>query len=762
MASPPRPGTIGRYQITSKLGEGAMGVVYKALDPVIGRMVAIKTVRTDTGMTGEQYEDFTRRFIQEARIAGTLSHPNIVTIYDVGQWQDSPFIAMEFLEGQSLMELLAASSPFTPSRLVNLLAQMARGLDFAHEHKVVHRDIKPGNIMVLPGDRVKLMDFGIAKIPGLDTTQTGVFLGSPNYTAPEQIVGNSVDHRADIFSLGIVAFELLTGALPFPGDSITSVLYSIVHKPPEYPDHRPRIETLDQRWQAVFNIVLDKNPDRRFQRAEAFLDALGESVLGRRPDSAAGPEARTTVIPHFTDPPPGTVLAGTRKNRRPAARPSDVFRGQEEVPDSAGAMDLRYRPLVPGEAAGEQQAVEKMGPRPLPRVSLLRVALTLLVLFLVLALGAAAALQFGFGRPEALFLLEACTPAAAGENSVASFVNDWLDQPDRRPRQRLVRLSSDPPGASIRFGTRQTGQVTPVEMTLPFAAAGRNLVTFELEGYLPGQIQFAIGEAPPQEISLTLKPDLEELQVLSSPPGAVVSVDGEEVAGTTPLKLRIDRYRVAGDPAGAAGLRQRPGGRRRSARGRLSAPGDAGADPRSGHPGDPQPVPGHRQRRRPIPVPAQQRVRGLPGQSPGRPAHGDHPQPGVFSLREAEFRHPRGWVGRAPYRLPRLGRLNRSSRQLQDPHRRRICRFCPDHRPAAGCRLPPRQIYLAVRWNRSREKIHGAIGPDHQGFSFPGSVVAPCCAPWRPPVQFTVKSISTARPQRMPTVPGTKEENPPR
>ncbi len=543
MAVPSAPEIIGRYQITSKLGEGAMGVVYKALDPVIGRMVAIKTVRRDTAMTGEQYEDFTRRFIQEARIAGTLAHPNIVTIYDVGQWENAPFIAMEYLEGHSLMELLAASSAFTPSRMVNLLAQMARGLDFAHEHKVVHRDIKPGNIMVLPGDRVKLMDFGIAKIPGLDTTQTGVFLGSPSYTAPEQIVGNTVDHRADIFSLGIVAFELLTGALPFPGETITSILYSIVHKPPDFPDHRPRIETLDNRWQAVFNIVLDKNPDRRFQRAEAFLDALGESVLSRRPDAAHLPAAATTEIP--LPPAPAaplsdTVLADSGQHRQPLSRPDDTFRGVEEVPDSAGAMDLRYRPMVPGEASGEHRNADETKPRK-RRISFFRVTLTLLALLIILLAGTAAALQFGLGRPEALGLLEVCTASATGENAVTSLLADWLEDPERRPRSQLVRLVSDPPGATISFGTKETGQVTPAELTLPFAPAGRNLVTLALAGYLPGHAQFAIGEAPPAEISLALEPDLDELEVVSTPPGATVSLDGTAVEGKTPLKLRLDR-----------------------------------------------------------------------------------------------------------------------------------------------------------------------------------------------------------------------------
>jgi serine/threonine-protein kinase len=543
MAVPSAPEIIGRYQITSKLGEGAMGVVFKALDPIIGRMVAIKTVRKDSAMTGEQYEDFTRRFIQEARIAGTLAHQNIVTIYDVGQWENAPFLAMEYLEGHSLMDLLAARSAFSPSRMVHLLAQMARGLDYAHERKVVHRDIKPGNIMILPGDRVKLMDFGIAKIPGLDTTQTGIFLGSPSYTAPEQIVGSSVDHRADIFSLGIVAFEMLTGALPFPGDTITSILYSIVHKPPDFPDHRPRIDTLDNRWQAVFNIVLDKNPDRRFQRAEAFLDALGESILGRRPDTAHPPATATTEISLPSAPSAllvDTVRDDSGQHRKPVIPPEDTFRGLEEVPDSAGAMDLLYRPMVPGEASGEHQAGAEAGRRQ-RRVSYLRVTLTLLALLALLLAGTAAALQFGFGRPQALCLLEACSAAEAGENAVTPLLADWLGDPLRRPSSHLVRLVSEPPGAAIHFDTEETGQMTPAKMILPFAPDGRNLLTLTLEGYLPAHVQFAIGEAPPGEITLALEPDRDELEVVSTPPGATVSVDGTAVEGKTPLKLRLDR-----------------------------------------------------------------------------------------------------------------------------------------------------------------------------------------------------------------------------
>ena len=273
MPMPPRPETIGRYQITSTLGEGAMGVVYKARDPVIGRMVAIKTIRSDSGMTDEQDEDFTRRFIQEARIAGTLAHPNIVTIYDVGQWQDSPFIAMEFLEGQSLLELISASSPFTPSRLVQLLDQMARGLDYAHQHNVVHRDVKPGNIMVPPGDQVKLMDFGIAReakdtmtrLTGRDSS------GRLPYMSPQQLRGEN-NRSNDVYSLAATFYESLKGEPPFSTGDLVEQIKNVMPEP---------IAAMPREVNDALLAGLAKEPEPRPATAMALVQALrGEPMVG--------------------------------------------------------------------------------------------------------------------------------------------------------------------------------------------------------------------------------------------------------------------------------------------------------------------------------------------------------------------------------------------------------------------------------------------------------------------------------------------------
>src|SRR5690606_36863322 len=201
------PATIGRYTVTAQIGRGAMGVVYRALDPVLERVVAIKTV--DTVLDPREKERCEERFIMEARAAGSLSHPNIVTIYEVGRSGEVAYIAMEFLEGRELKQLMNGRE-VTLDRALVLAAQIADGLAYAHERGVVHRDIKPANIMVLPGDRVKITDFGIARMRAAETrTQTGVIQGSPRYLSPEQILGRPCQARSDIFSLGVMLYEMV-------------------------------------------------------------------------------------------------------------------------------------------------------------------------------------------------------------------------------------------------------------------------------------------------------------------------------------------------------------------------------------------------------------------------------------------------------------------------------------------------------------------------------------------------------------------------
>src|SRR5258707_13877258 len=205
---------LGRYLIQSELGRGAMGVVYKATDSVLERTVAEKTV--NMALERDRSDKFEARFYQEARAAGSLNHPNIVTVYDVGKAGDVAYIAMEFIEGEELRTLLSEGKSLPVGKAVSIAAQVADGLSYAHQHGVVHRDVKPANIMVAPSGPVKITDFGIARMrSSSELTQTGMMLGSPKYMSPEQVIGKRADHRSDVFSLGIIMYEMITGGVPF-------------------------------------------------------------------------------------------------------------------------------------------------------------------------------------------------------------------------------------------------------------------------------------------------------------------------------------------------------------------------------------------------------------------------------------------------------------------------------------------------------------------------------------------------------------------
>jgi len=225
--------TLGRYRILGELGRGAMGVVYRAEDPMLNRTVAIKTINMVAD--AEERAEYEKRFYQEAKAAGGLSHPNVVTIYDIGHAGDVVYMAMEYLEGTELRDLLL-SGRLDAVTAVDMAAQVAEGLAYAHARGVVHRDVKPANIMVPREGPAKIMDFGIARMRASEVkTQTGMLLGSPKYMSPEQLLGGAVDQRSDIFALGVVLYEALTGAPPFSGSDITQIMYQIVNAVPPPP-----------------------------------------------------------------------------------------------------------------------------------------------------------------------------------------------------------------------------------------------------------------------------------------------------------------------------------------------------------------------------------------------------------------------------------------------------------------------------------------------------------------------------------------------
>jgi serine/threonine protein kinase len=263
---------IGRYKIVRELGRGAMGVVYLATDPTIGRPVAIKTIRLGEVSNAEERARLRERLFREARSAGVLSHPGIVTIYDMEAQDDIAYIAMEYVNGPTLDQLISGQ-PLASDRIFSILGQTAVALDYAHQKGIVHRDIKPANIMITEDGSSKITDFGIAKISTNEQfTMTGAIVGTPHYMAPEQVQGLAVDGRADQFSLAVIAYEMLTGEKPFTGEQLTTVVYKIVAEEP-VPAHRLN-STLNQGITNVLRRALAKKPDARYPNCQKFVDAL--------------------------------------------------------------------------------------------------------------------------------------------------------------------------------------------------------------------------------------------------------------------------------------------------------------------------------------------------------------------------------------------------------------------------------------------------------------------------------------------------------
>ena len=250
-----------------------MGVVYKALDPVLDRTVAIKTL--NLSLSEKELKEYEARFYQEAKATGKISHPNIVSLFDVGRSDGHVYMAMEYLEGQELRSIIDSGKRLDMNRIVDIARQVAEGLAYAHDHHIVHRDIKPSNIMILRSGLAKITDFGIAMIPASSVkTMTGMVMGSPQYMSPEQVSGKKLDHRADIFSLGVVLYEMLTGNAPFTGENIHAIMYQTVNLNPPPPSavnpETPRI--LDY----IVAKSLAKQADERYQSALALADDLKE------------------------------------------------------------------------------------------------------------------------------------------------------------------------------------------------------------------------------------------------------------------------------------------------------------------------------------------------------------------------------------------------------------------------------------------------------------------------------------------------------
>jgi len=465
------PEFLGRYQVAEELGRGAMGVVYLAVDPVIARPVAIKVVKESELLSPAEVQQFQARFRQEAEAAGRLSHPDIVRVYDIGP----NFMVMEFIEGRTLGALMREGASLSVRQVSAIVTRVADAIDYAHKSGIVHRDIKPANIMLLEDGSVKVMDFGVARLDGSKLTAAGTVIGSVRYMAPEQMMGEQVDGRADLFSLGAVAYELLVAHPPFPGQTITEVVSRVVRgshiAPTEVDPRLPAV--LNQLFARVFAI----RPADRFARAMDFARELGEDLK---------PVFDLPVVhkPQMETP---TEVDGTAV---------DEGRALGETPTRSGA----YRALAP-ESAGATVMVAPDAPAP-PVSSAAPDR------------GAPPAKSPGAAADETVVM--SSVPVGFGEGEDAVFGSAVDQEPSGpldktvimaaapREREGLLMLDSDPPGAQVWVDGTLVGVAPIHELDVKF---GRHVVRMEVAGREPMSVEAEVlPDRPFRALTVTLPP----------------------------------------------------------------------------------------------------------------------------------------------------------------------------------------------------------------------------------------------------------------
>lgn len=336
MSKPDIPSSLGRYQIVRELGKGAMGVVYEGLDPVIGRRVAIKTARRDVLESSGMADELLERFLREARAAGGINHPNVITIYDAGEENGVAYMAMEYIDSGTLYDRLYSGSRMSPEEAVAIGAAVCNALAAAHEKGVVHRDVKPANIMLLGDNTVKVADFGIARVSDSKLTQEGVMVGTPQYMSPEQFSGLKADGRSDLFSAAVIVYEMLTGEHPFPAHGVSAIMHQVIKVDPVPP--KDLNFAVNDNLSAVVMKALNKPPKRRYQDGKKLAGALVEALKENADPAvldlavhAGGTDAATVITGADT----ATIVSSRRPDgtgadsmaSAPGAKPSLIRRG---------------------------------------------------------------------------------------------------------------------------------------------------------------------------------------------------------------------------------------------------------------------------------------------------------------------------------------------------------------------------------------------------------------------------------------------------
>src|ERR1051325_2856396 len=535
--------TVGRYEITGELGRGAMGVVYKALDPTIGRTVALKTMRLD--VHGLDAQEMVRRFQNEARAAGVLNHPNIVTIYDAGERDGIFYIAMEFIEGTTLHEVLAEKRVLATDEVLQLTRQICRGLDYAHSNGIVHRDIKPANIMITGNGAVKIMDFGIAKSGG-QVTNTGQVLGTPNYMAPEQVKGRQLDGRSDLFSLGVILYEMLTGEKPFVGQNVTTIIYKIVNENPITP--RDLDVTVHPGLSAIVTKALAKAPDDRYQTgADLVRDLENYKLAGpvRTGSTAAmspapSPE-KTTVLPL-------RVVAGNTARAADAApalakKPIPVKRPTTAILSSKRSVLLAtiVTILVLGSAMGGyayHRTQVKM--RQLAEEAKIKEAQQAAREPIAIAIPAPTPPPKEEIAQDTTVKFFPAKKSTAAQKAVSAPFKATSSPNKVFVAQSELKLLSQPDNAKVEIdGWSEPNWVTP--FTASHLAAGTHTIVFSKSGYLQQTKSVESMAGKSVDVSAQLAPAVSTIVVTSNPQGANVWVDGKDSGLTTPTQLTVEK-----------------------------------------------------------------------------------------------------------------------------------------------------------------------------------------------------------------------------
>ncbi|MGC8762724.1 MAG: serine/threonine-protein kinase [Acidobacteriota bacterium] len=535
------PVQVGRYQVQEVIGKGAMGVVYLAYDPQIGRRVALKTIRPAEGARAEEVAESRERFQREARAAGSLLHPHIVTVFDVFEDRGTLYIAMEYVQGRLLEAFCSKNNLLPMDRAVRLVAQGLSALHYAHRRGIVHRDIKPANLMVLEDEEtLKVMDFGVAREEGAHLTQKGFVVGTPHYMSPEQIEGRPLDGRSDVFSMGVVLYELLCGERPFPGESISTVIYRVLHdSPTPLRELNPRIPRDIAR---IVDRALAKDPGRRFPSAQAFEEALLQFLETGSWEEDATPAVEETVPTgeSILPPPPSTGARRRRKGHRSRRVLSTAILLSLLLAGllAAGGLFRRGSKVEPPRDPFREEL-----PRPVPVTTEPPGA----DLFLDGVPVAAVTLDRkdrGRHRVEARLGCLWAQAEVDGASPPPSLVLRLEPSPFR------LAVSSAPPGAELLLDGRETGLKTPCEV------AREGCDPFEVELHLPGYLPRKAEVDPRRqrgslELSLEKEPERGALRVLGGSAMMQVFEESRLLGGpgeTIPLPAGEHRIRFV-DPA---------------------------------------------------------------------------------------------------------------------------------------------------------------------------------------------------------------------